>query len=389
MVSQAVRHMNGHRSPHATGLALLVAALACVGPSSERDEIRLGLLVDRGTPNGAPIAQAAELAVAEVRAEGGLGIGGRRHQVRLLIEETENTPEDAARAALTLINQGRVAALVGSHISRNAMPEAEIADAAGVPFITTGATHPGVTAGKRHAFRVSFTNPVQSRALARFAVDDLGAPPTAILYDAANAYSRDFAETFRQAFEAAGGDVVAVETYTSGTQDFRPQLRRLRAAGPRALLLPSLRAEIEPQLRQIRELGIDATLLGVEGWLPEMLTGFPEAEGAFATTFWHRDLIAGRTRAERFIASYEAAYGQYPLNLAALTYDAFGLLFQAITSAGSGDSAAIREQLAQIEGYRGVTADLTFRGTDGDPETPVVIIELKNGEALLRKLVRP
>ena len=68
-----------------------------------------------------------------------------------------------------------------------------------------------------------------------------------------------------------------------------------------------------------------------------------------------------------------------PDDVAALTYDAFGLLVQAIKEAGKMERQAIRDALAKIQKYEGVTGTMQFAGT-GDPIKSAVILQIKDGQ---------
>ena len=72
-------------------------------------------------------------------------------------------------------------------------------------------------------------------------------------------------------------------------------------------------------------------------------------------------------------------YGMDPDDVAALTYDAFGLLCQAIKGSGKLDRQSIRDALAKIEKYEGVTGTMQFQGT-GDPIKSAVILQIKNDQ---------
>jgi len=74
--------------------------------------------------------------------------------------------------------------------------------------------------------------------------------------------------------------------------------------------------------------------------------------------------------------------------VAALTYDAFGLLFQAIRNAGSTEPESIRIGLATIESYPGVTGQMRFRGS-GDPIKSAVILQIRNGKFVFYKFATP
>jgi len=99
-------------------------------------------------------------------------------------------------------------------------------------------------------------------------------------------------------------------------------------------------------------------------------------EGQYFTTHYAPDIATPEAR--RFIEGYEARYGATPDDVAALTYDAFGMLFQAIQAAGSTDREAIREALAQITEFTGVTGTMSFRGS-GDPEKTAVVLQIQEG----------
>ena len=65
--------------------------------------------------------------------------------------------------------------------------------------------------------------------------------------------------------------------------------------------------------------------------------------------------------------------------MAALTYDAFGLLFGAIRTAGKADREAVRAALSTLAEYRGVTGDLQFRADSRDPVKSAVILQIREG----------
>ena len=63
--------------------------------------------------------------------------------------------------------------------------------------------------------------------------------------------------------------------------------------------------------------------------------------------------------------------------MAALTYDSFGLLWQALQSAGKVDRQAVRDALASIPKYEGVTGNMQFVEGSGDPIKSAVILQVQ------------
>ncbi|MGO9580386.1 MAG: ABC transporter substrate-binding protein, partial [Desulfobaccales bacterium] len=81
-------------------------------------------------------------------------------------------------------------------------------------------------------------------------------------------------------------------------------------------------------------------------------------------------------------------YGKKPDDVAALTYDAGSLLCAAITQAGSLDRQKVRDSLAKIQEFRGVTGQMKFQGS-GDPVKSAVIIQIKDGKFNYFSAVQP
>jgi branched-chain amino acid transport system substrate-binding protein len=98
--------------------------------------------------------------------------------------------------------------------------------------------------------------------------------------------------------------------------------------------------------------------------------------GLFFTTHYSAD--AATEVGQVFIANYEELYGTKPSDVAALTYDAFQLLFTAIENAQSLDKEDVRDALAGIDIYEGVTGVMSF-DDQGDPVKCVITIQIVEG----------
>ncbi|MFQ5616697.1 MAG: ABC transporter substrate-binding protein [Anaerolineales bacterium] len=373
-------------------LVLLTSgAAACNKEAGSKNEIRVGLIApfsdDLASIYGIPVENAANLAVQEINDAGGLDLKGQKYKVALVVGDNEDKAEIAVGTAQRFINQENVVVLVGLPLSRNAIPVAQIAEAAQIPMISVKSSNPDTTAGKQYVFRAVFIDPFQGHVMANFVIDKLGLQKAAVLYDVASAYNKSLAEAFKQAFEEAGGQVVAFETYTTDSnQDFTRQLAHIRDNEPEVLFLPNYFNDVALQVQQARELGINVIFMGGDSWKPEIFAGLPEFDGAFFTEIWAPEMDNGESQA--FIKAYRQKYDQEPTITAAITYDAFGLLFEAIQQQGQADPESIREGLANIKHYEGVTGSMEFHGT-GDPLRSAVILQLKDGETVLYERIDP
>jgi branched-chain amino acid transport system substrate-binding protein len=348
----------------------------------ETNDIRIGVnaeITGSKPTVGDSCKKAAELLAAQVNAAGGLKVGEKKFPVTLFIEDNEDKPEAAAAMAKKLISQDNVLAIIGPNASGNAIPAARICEDAKVIMITPWSTNPKTTEHLKYVFRACFLDDFQGEVMAKFARDNMKAKTAAVLYDVASEYNKGIAEFFKKSFEKMGGQVVAFESYTKDDKDFSSQLTEIKAANPDVLFLPNYYNEVPLQAQQARRLGITCPLIGSDSWgSSELLSlGGKDLEGGFFSTHYAPDIAT--PKAHEFIKDYEAKYGKKPDDVAALTYDSGQLLLAAIAKAGSLDRQKVRDALATISEFEGVTGTMKFSGT-GDPVKSAVIIQIKDGK---------
>ena len=368
----------------------LLAGLLLVTCSGEKSNtIKIGVIAELTGDMpavGESCKKAAEMAVKEINDAGGLEVGDKKYKVELFVEDNAGKAEQSASAAQKLITQQKVLAIVGPNATRYAIPAAEIAESSKVVLITPWSTNPKTTLDaktdkpKSFVFRACFIDPFQGRVVAKFALDNLKAKKAAVLYDVASDYNKGIAEYFKTTFEQNGGQVVAFETYTTNDKDFSGQLTKIKKAGPDVIFLPNYYSEVPLQIQQAKRLGLTVPFLGSDSWGSVELLKLcgKECEGYYFSTHYAAD--AATPAATKFIQAFQTKYNGLPDDVAALTYDAFGLLWQAIKSAGSLDRQAVRDALAKVPKYDGVTGMMQFKEGSGDPVKGAVILQIKEGK---------
>lgn len=381
--------MKGLRWVMVVFLAFSWLAAGCA--SKEENTIRVGVnaeLTGSKPTVGDSCRKAAELLAAEVNQTGGVQVGEKKFPLKLFIEDNEDKAESAAAVAQKLISQNNVLAIIGPNASGNAIPAARICEDAGVIMITPWSTNPKTTEGKKNVFRACFIDDFQGQVMAKFARDNLKSQTAAVLYDVASEYNKGIAEFFKKFFEAAGGKVVAFESYTKDDKDFSSQLTTIKAANPDVLFLPNYYNEVPLQAQQARRLGLTCPFIGSDSWGSEELLrlGAKDLEGSYFSTHYAPD-IATET-AQKFIKEYEAKYGKKPDDVAALTYDAGRLLLAAVAQAKSLERQKVRDALSSIQEIDGVTGKMKFTGT-GDPTKSAVILQIKDGKFTYHATVQP
>jgi branched-chain amino acid transport system substrate-binding protein len=371
-------------------ILLVILSLVICGCSKEdSSQIKIGVIAELTgdiPAVGASCKKAAEMAVAEVNDAGGIQFGDKKYKIKLIIEDNAGKADQSASAAQKLITQQNVTAIVGPNASRYALPAAEIAESGKVVLITPWSTAPKATldsktnASKKYVFRACFIDPFQGRVVAKFALDNLQLKKAAVLYDVASEYNKGIAEIFREVYEQNGGKVVAFETYTTNDKDFSSQLTKIKQADPEVIFLPNYYSEVPLQIQQAKRLGITVPFIGADAWGSEELIKLcdKDCNDYYFSTHYAADAATDTTK--KFIAGYKAKYGTTPDDVAALTYDSFGLLLQALKTAGKNDRQAVREALAKIPQYEGVTGNMQFKEGSGDPIKSAVILKIKDGK---------
>ena len=381
-------------------LVLLACALLLIPGAANAQTIKLGFpipLTGEIPKVGESSKFAAEMLREQINAQGGLEVGGQKYLLDFIYEDNESKPESAVNATLKLIERDNVLAIVGPQSSRQAVPAGGIANDNETPMITPWSTNPDATFDRPWVFRAAFLDPFQAPVVANFATSQFGAKTAAVLFEVSNDYSKGLADNFKEAWEAlhGAGSIVAMESHGPRDQDFSAQLTKIIALKPDFLFLPqnySFAAMIVPQAR---DLGFTAPFMGSDAWgSAELMTlcGEP-CKGQFFSTHY---AAAGATgAAKEFIDNYTSKYGYVPDDVAALTWDAVNLVLESIQAVGKidpnlrGMRKAIRDNMANIEEFQGITGNMRF-DEQGDPIKCAVIVRIdEQGEFTFVESVCP
>lgn len=324
---------------------------------------------------GTDALRGANLAIDQINKDGGLF----KRPLKLVVRDTESKPEVTADVVKELIEKDKVIALLGEIASDRSLVAAPIAQQHGIPMITPGATHQGVTAVGDFIFRVGYTDYFQAAAMSEFA-RSIDAKKAAILFDPSNPYSADLAAIFKTDFTAKGGTLAAEATYQTGAVDFSEQLNAIKARLPEVVFLPSYYKDAARIIAQARQLGLDMPFLGTDGWdSPEFL----QVGGEAVNNCYFSSHFSAENKTplvETFVAAYSAANNNMPPPpLAALAYDSVNLLVDALRRAEKTDATLLKDALAATKDFPGVTGTITF-DENRNPTKPTLVIRVENGK---------
>ena len=370
-----------------TTVALVGVLFVGCGNQNARNEILVGeysSLTGTTATFGQSTHHGLELAINEVNAAG--GVLGK--QIKLLTEDDQSKPEEAATAATKLITRDGVIAVLGEVASSRSLAAAPICQSYNIPMISPASTNPAVTQKGNYIFRVCYIDPFQGEVMAKFAFNSLKVTRAAILKDVKNDYSVGLAQFFQVAFDSMGGEVVAIQSYSEGDTDFRAQLTALKGANPQIIIVPGYYTECALIAKQARELNMNMPIMGGDGWDSTKLieVGGDALNNTYYISHYSPDDTASIVR--NFVTTYKQKYSQVPDAMGALGYDAARLLCDAIKRAGSTDSVALRNAIADTKDFPGVTGKITIDENRNARKT-ATIIAVENKEPHFKETIQP
>lgn len=352
--------------------------LAACSRGSDRP-IVIGLAGPFSQPRGASMQRAAELAVKEINARGGL----RGRPLALRIMDDSGRADVAIRVAQALTDDPEVVAVIGHLSSGTSLAGARVYGAGRRPvvMISPSASSPDLSGVNPFVFRICPTDLSHGAQLARYARQTLGARRAGIIY-IDDDYGRGLRLSFAAEFRRLGGTIVEEDPSLPTTASLEPYLARMRqAGGSDVLMLATERGGAEVALRDAARLGLRWPTIGGDA-LTGIETAGPLAEGVRVSSAYLPDRPGERNAV--FVAAYARAYeGQRPDHRGAGAYDIIQLLATRVFTAAGTDRGAVRDYLARVGAglppFDGVTGTIAFDARGDVPAKPVVIGVVRGG----------
>jgi branched-chain amino acid transport system substrate-binding protein len=359
--------------------ALVLIAFGGCGKKAEKTYLVgvTGPFTGDGAQYGEMARMAAEMKADEINKAGGVnGV-----PLELEFQDDKGDPKEAANTAQKLGSNPNVLAVLGHFNSSCSLAGKEVYNSMGVLQMSYGSTNVTVCEGGDWTFRNVYRDDFQGQFIADFIKYVLGYNRVAVFFDNDD-YGRGLRDSFAERAEEIGLEIVREEAYVRDTQEYTPQLTQIIAKEPDIIFVSGLYANAAMILTQARNLGVETPFIGGDGLLSAdlVMNAGKAAEGVIVTCPFLPTV--GDERTQNFVASFKQRYGTEPDAWAALTYDALGIVAEAIGKAGP-DRKAIRDHVAAMDspekGYDGV-AGLTYFNADGDCLKPLVVAVVKDGE---------
>lgn len=345
-------------------------------PDDQMPGITIGVAVAEtganAEPYGLPMLRGLQLAQEQLNMQG----------ANIMFERVDNmsTVEGSKAAIQALVDQG-VSAIIGVGISTHLEAAFPIAQDAGVVAISPISSAAGLSGQVGdYAFRIGLaTNILIPRGVMQTHAS-LNYESAAIIYDDADVYSTSVKDELEKALTTTGVTISTTEMFVTTDTDFETQLTNIKGLAPDVVFVAALSTQMVQIMMQAGDLEIpsDTTRLIVPDLTSaEVAAAGDAAENAIAFAGWSE--LDDNPKNQVFVQSYMEMHGEIPSPWAAQAFASLNILANAITQAGSGDSAAIRDALAMTSELDTVLGAFSFDPNGEAIYDQIVVLEVKDG----------
>ncbi|WP_294759553.1 ABC transporter substrate-binding protein [uncultured Lactobacillus sp.] len=357
------------------------------GTKQDKDSVKIGVnmeLSGAAAGYGNAQKQGTQLAVSEINKKGGIDVNGRKKKIKLIMRDNKTAISTSASVAAQLATKEKVAAIVGPATTNAGTAEIPNITKAKVPSVSPSATDPNYTLQKNgkvqpFVFRACYQNNFQGGSAAKFVMNNIKAKRVAVYTDNSSDYGNGLAKAFKKTYK---GKIVDSQTFSEGDKDFNAVLTSFKAKKVDAIYVPGYYTEVGLIIKQARQIGIKAPIVGSDGMADPKLVQIAGAKNAskiYYTTPFSTQVAAKDPTASKFMRDFKNRYHEEAPTFSALAYDAVYMIKEAIENEKSDDSAKITKGLEQIKDFTGVTGKITV-DKDHNPEKPIAVEELINGK---------
>jgi branched-chain amino acid transport system substrate-binding protein len=387
-----------------TMLAGLSPALA-QAPSGEPVKIgTTGAMTGPYSEYGTGMRKAAELAIDMWNARG--GVLGR--PIRLVVMDDQLKADAAALNVKKLIEEEKVAAILGPSGSGPMLATVPLTEAKGVPQMNIMAQTPAIqypkgytAAPRRNVFSVAIPNDAEAQNLVNFAWKMKGWKKIGIIHESTG-YGKTGADLMVEYMDKElKAKPVGREQYDQKDTDFTAQLARLKKADAQVIISVGLGSDNATIRKEMNRLAIAAPLLGSAGVISPQYTNLlgdlaAGTYGSLLATF--TDPAKMTSAAKEFAAGWLKKFGndeyygpdkepKIYLAIQAGYFDGANIVIDAIKRAGSTDPKAVMAAL-ETTSYQGIIKRHTFTATKHQSITAddldVLLYVKEGGKLVLR-----
>ncbi|AEI95156.1 MULTISPECIES: ABC transporter substrate-binding protein [Roseobacter] len=366
----------------------IIAALACtalVTPAFAQDTIKIGLGVPM-TGDYAPYSewQGARCMAEMINADG--GVDGK--MIEILVQDSGADTQTAISLAQKFLDEGAV--MLGTiPFSDTMIPVAQIAQGYGVSIFQPQSTQVEMHAGIVDNFFTGVSpDPFTATAAANYALENGVKNVVLLASDEGGSWSAKTPLWFGEVIEAGGGKVLSTLNFSFGTSDWSPQIAEMRALGEEvdAVYISSIMPDVGVLVRQLRSAGIDAWVVGSDGFDDPSLDAIGTDDPSILDKVFFATLAPSHADSAvvQFMSDCKEMGIDVPGLFPATGADTVKALAWAVEQSGSVDPETIAQTIRDADSIPVLTVDsISFKETKTYAQRTIPVIGFEGGKRVL------
>ena len=369
---------------------ITIAALIMALPVSA-DTIKIGLGIPM-TGDYAPYSewQGARCMAQMINAKG--GVNGM--QIEVLTQDSGADTQTAISLAQKFLDEGVV--MLGTiPFSDTMIPVAQIAQSYGVSIFQPQSTQVEMHAGIVNNFFTGVSpDPFTATAAANYALEQGVKNVVLMTSDEGGSWSARTPLWFGDVVEAGGGKVLSKMNFSFGTSDWSPQIAEMKALNEKidAVYISSIMPDIAVLIRQMRSAGIDAWVVGSDGFDDPSLDAIGSDDPSILDKVFFATLAASHADGPvvKFMNECKEMGIDVPGLFPATGADTVMAVAFGVEKSGSTDPTAIADAIRNADSLPVMTVDsISFKETRTYAQRTIPVIGYKNGKRVLISNVVP
>ncbi len=328
--------------------------------AQEAETVIIGLAGPLTGPSariGKDLENGAQLAIEDINKQHPV-IGGKAVTFKLQSEDDQSDPRTAVAVAQRLVDSG-VAGVVGHWNTGTSIPAARIYHDAGIAQVAPVATgHAYTQQGFDTSFRVMGHDDDGGKIAGEYALQTLRAKRIAVIDDR-TAFGQGLADEFIKSIEAQGSKIVDRQYVDDKTVDFSAVLTAIRSKNADLIFFGGVDSQAAPLARRLKQLGINATLMGAGGFVSQTFLQLAQKEGNGVVALEPGLPVDQMPGGKAFEQAWQSRYHTHIELHAPFAYDATRVLVAAMEKANSVDPSVYLPAL-RASHYSGVTGPIAF-----------------------------
>ncbi|UJP08738.1 ABC transporter substrate-binding protein [Microbacterium sp. KUDC0406] len=282
-----------------------------------------------------------ELAAEELNAQDGV-------KYKLTVEDDGTDPRQAIGLFEQFVGDG-TSLVIGPTLSNTAFQAQPVAQDGGLPVLAISNTAAGITEQGDFIFRDSLTEGQVIPQTIAAATEKQDLKKVVVMYSNDDAFTKSGYDVMAQSLEDNGVEVADTLTFSVKDTDFRSLLTAAKQKNPDALVVSALIEAAIPLVTQARELGIDVSIIGGNGFNnPQLMADAGDAaEGVIVGAAWNSASDSPENTA--FMEAFQKKFDSAPDQFAAQAYTGLKVVDHAVRTNCSGERDDIRDGLTKVK----------------------------------------